>query len=129
MTALEKSKTGYWGEILASRFLRDSGYEIINANYRTRLGEIDIIASDSHYIVFVEVKTRKAGSLGEPCEAVGRSKQAKIVRTASIYLSSNHSALQPRFDVIEVILKNNGDLLSINHIKNAFDMEAANEVF
>lgn len=122
-------KAGALGEVIASRRLRDDGYDILSANYHTRFGEIDLIASDGEYLVFVEVKTRRAGSLVRPCEAVDSSKQSKIIRTAALYLSSHPTALQPRFDVIEVWLKNGTQAQKVNHIKNAFLMEAGCEYF
>ena len=64
----EKEKPGLWGEIYAARFMRENGYEIITANYRCRLGEIDIIAKKDGFLVFTEVKTRSLGAI-----APGRS--------------------------------------------------------
>ena len=58
----EKEKPGLWGEIYAARFMRENGYEIITANYRCRLGEIDIIAKKDGFLVFTEVKTRSPGA-------------------------------------------------------------------
>ncbi|MEG0979012.1 MAG: YraN family protein [Oscillospiraceae bacterium] len=112
---------GKIGERLAARDLRDNGYEIIGANFYTRFGEIDIIATKGKYIAFVEVKTRAENGLGTPREAVGFSKQEKLRNTALIYLSKNETKLQPRFDVIEIILDNNDVQKSINHIENAFE--------
>ena len=59
----EKEKPGLWGEIYAARFMRENGYEIITANYRCRLGEIDIIAKKDGFLVFTEVKTRSPGAI------------------------------------------------------------------
>ena len=64
----EKEKPGLWGEIYAARFMRENGYAIITANYRCRLGEIDIIAKKDGFLVFTEVKTRSPGAI-----APGRS--------------------------------------------------------
>lgn len=61
-----RAVTGMWGEVFAARYLRDNGYEILSANYRTRLGEIDLVASDGIHIVFAEVKTRKDGVIAPP---------------------------------------------------------------
>ena len=68
----EKEKPGLWGEIYAARFMRENGYEIITANYRCRLGEIDIIAKKDGFLVFTEVKTRSPGAI-----APGRGRQRK----------------------------------------------------
>lgn len=112
---------GHIGERCAARYLRDKGYEIIGANYYTRFGEIDIIATKGKYIAFVEVKTRGPKSFVTPAEAVGSNKQEKIRKTTLIYLSKNATQLQPRFDVVEVILNSKDALVSINHIDNAFE--------
>ena len=93
---------GAVGEVLAARYLRDKGYTIEAANYRCRFGEIDIIASDETYIVFVEVKTRAENSLYHPREAVTRMKQHRIIKTAKLFLQQHPSKRQPRFDVIEI---------------------------
>ena len=79
---------GAAGEVLAARYLRDKGYTIEAANYRCRFGEIDIIASDKTYIVFVEVKTRAENSLYQPREAVTQMKQRRIVKTAKLFLTN-----------------------------------------
>lgn len=119
---MKTAETGKKGEIAAAQFLRQKGYEIITANYRTRLGEIDIIAADQKYLVFAEVKTRVKHSMILPREAVDLKKQHKIILAAEEYLSNHQVLLQPRFDVIEVTTVG-GEMfrvLSINHIENAF---------
>ncbi len=112
---------GFQAEEKVSRFLRKSGYKIIKRNFQTRFGEIDIIAENGEYIVFVEVKARGENSIAEPKEFVDLRKQRKIIRTAEIYLSENFTEKQPRFDVAEV-KKENGKTV-INHIVNAFEVE------
>ena len=121
---------GAAGEMLAARFLRDKGYQIIAANYRCRLGEIDIIAGDRQYIAFVEVKTRSAGAIYAPREAVTMTKQKKVIGTASVFLKEHPDRRQPRFDVVEVVTKKEDIMaaLEINHILNAYeagDLDAA----
>lgn len=111
---------GNIGERLTARYLRDKGYDIVGANYSCRFGEIDVIASNKKYLAFVEVKTRNENSIANPCESVDYNKQEKLKKTALMYLSKNETNLQPRFDVVEVILDCNNRLLSINHIENAF---------
>ncbi len=112
---------GAAGEVLAARYLRDQGYELLGANYRTRFGEIDIIAADGTYIVFVEVKTRAQNSFYAPREAVTAAKQRRIVKTALLFLAQHPTKLQPRFDVIEVItaVGQPMTLVELNHLKNA----------
>ena len=114
---------GAAGEVLAARFLRDKGFEILASNFRCRHGEIDIIASDRAYIAFVEVKTRQSDSLYTPREAVTIQKQRRLISTAGFYLSRYPVSLQPRFDVIEVVTKPNQPMAveEINHIIGAYE--------
>ena len=114
---------GAMGEILAARFLREKGYAILCSNYRCRLGEIDIIAKDKRYVVFVEVKTRKESARYLPREAVTVTKQRKLLQTAALYMSRFPTALQPRFDVIEVVTAHDDPMkiIEINHILGAYE--------
>jgi len=114
---------GAAGEVLAARFLRDKGYTIVTSNYRCRQGEIDIIASKDGYIVFAEVKTRRASALYAPREAVTVTKQRKILQTAAIFLATHATKEQPRFDVIEVITADDNPMkaVEINHIMGAYE--------
>ena len=114
---------GAAGEVLAARFLRSKGYAILTSNYRCRQGEIDIIAAKDGYIVFAEVKTRRSSALYAPREAVTVQKQRRIWRTASLFLSTHPTDLQPRFDVIEVITPDDQPMKveEINHIIGAYE--------
>ena len=113
---------GAAGEVLAARYLRDKGYEIIGANYRSRFGEIDIIAADDTYIVFVEVKSRAKNSYYAPREAVTAAKQHRIVKTALLYLAQHPETRQPRFDVIEIVTEPEKPMVmvSLEHLENAY---------
>ncbi|MBQ7542484.1 MAG: YraN family protein [Clostridia bacterium] len=113
--------SGALGEVLAGRYLRDRGYEIACANYRTRLGELDLVAEKDGVRCFVEVKTRSEGMIAPPSESVGREKQRRIAMAAAQYLRREKADLLSRFDVIEVYLDADGGLKEINHIQNAFD--------
>ena len=93
---------GAWGEALAAEYLRKKRYEIVAAGYRSRFGEIDLIARNKKFLVFVEVKLRKSSDFAQAMEYVDRRKQDKIRITASMYLSQNPTSLQPRFDVVEI---------------------------
>ena len=119
-----RKNAGKTGEDTACERMKDAGYDILARNYAEHnIGEIDIIASDGHDIVFCEVKTRGAHPLDRPAAAVSRSKQTKICRTALCYLQKNPTELQPRFDVIEVFGRQAGGRFSagrINWLKNAF---------
>lgn len=77
---------GSKGEDLAVRFLKRKGYRIIERNYKTPIGEIDIIAQDGGTLVFIEVKTRTSASFGYPFEAVDRKKRQKLKNLALLYL-------------------------------------------
>lgn len=103
-------------EELAAEFLRNKGYEILEMNYRVRSGEIDMIARDGRYLVFLEVKYRANDRRGSAVEAVDHRKQQVIWRTARYYLHQHkYPAEQPcRFDVIGITGT------QIQHIENAF---------
>lgn len=120
MAALSK---GAAGEVLAARHLREKGYTIVAANYRSRLGEIDIIACDSQYIAFVEVKARSEAALYAPREAVTSAKQQRLIKTAALYLKQHPSTLQPRFDVIEIVTAEGHPMqvVELDHLMNAYE--------
>ena len=94
--------TGAWGEALAAEYLRKKHYRLLASGYHSRFGEIDLIARNRKFLVFVEVKLRKSAGFAQGREYVDRRKQDRLRMTASIYLSENPTELQPRFDVIEV---------------------------
>lgn len=114
---------GAAGEVLAARYLRDKGYQILASNYRCRLGEVDIIAKEGPYIAFVEVKTRRSDGMYAPKEAVTAAKQQRLIRTAALYLMNESVDGQPRFDVIEIVTDPQNPLraLQIHHIPGAFE--------
>ncbi|PLX87976.1 MAG: YraN family protein [Desulfuromonas sp.] len=114
---------GQWGEDEAAAYLRTKGLTILLRNYRTPVGEIDIIARNRRFLVFVEVKTRRSRSFGTPQEAVGFRKQRQIIRTAQWFLANGAPRkLQPRFDVIGVMpAADNG--AHIEHITDAFSLD------
>lgn len=121
----EHLRTGYRGEQLAARFLRERGWRILCSGFRTGLGETDIIAlSPEDILCFVEVKTRAPGGLNPPADAVDRAKQERLVNNAAAFLRMklvDYRAV--RFDIAEVILYdlNHAD---INLIENAFGQDA-----
>lgn len=122
MTSWER---GIWGEDEACRYLQSKGFSVLERNYHSRFGEIDIIADDCGCLVFVEVKTRKSKSYGYACEYVTESKMKKIILTAEAYLG-NVEYPPVRFDVVEIYYfeaDNCLHLKSINHIENAFSAE------
>ena len=99
-------KIGEFGEKLAIKYLKKQGYKIICTNYKIKYGEIDIIAKDDVFIVFIEVKYRSKNLYGLPSEAVDKRKQQKIRAVASQYLlNCDDDNLLVRFDVVEIIDK------------------------
>lgn len=110
-----KKFLGRQGEVKACEYLEKQGYKILEKNYKTHVGEADIIAKDKDCTVFIEVKTRSNENFGRPCEAVTKEKQQKYLLIAKEYaLKHNIFENEMRFDVIEI---ENGE---INHILNAF---------
>lgn len=115
--------TGAWGEALAAEYMRKKRYEVLGAGFRCRYGEIDLIAANRKYLVFVEVKLRKSASFAEAYEFVDTYKQNRIRTTAAYYLSRYPTRLQPRFDVIEIYAPEGVDTEKpqIKHMEGAFE--------
>ena len=117
----KQQKFGETGESLAAWYLKKNGYKIIEQNYRTQLGEIDIIAKEKKTIVFVEVKARKSTRFGNPKWAVTPKKQRKISMVALYYLkTTNQINTKARFDVVAIT--SNQDQPQIEIVKNAFEL-------
>ncbi len=113
---------GRWGEAAAAEYLRKKGYRIVASGYRTKLGEIDLIAENRKVLAFVEVKTRRDDRFMEAKDSVDYRKQGRILNTAKIYLASHETDKEIRLDVIEVYAPQGMDTPKprINHIENAF---------
>lgn len=111
---------GREGEDIALAFFRKKGYRIVEKNFRTAFGEIDIIARDRDVLVFIEVKTRADDSFGSPFEAVDRRKREKIRKVALCFMKKLKKEVPARFDVLSI--ENAGDDRRIEHIKDAFDV-------
>ena len=113
---------GESGEDLACAALERRGYVILERRYRTRSGEIDIIARDRHVLVFVEVKTRRGGRLVTPADAVTVWKRRKLALMAADYLARRRPATsQCRFDVVAVTISGVGPA-DVLVIPNAFSV-------
>lgn len=109
---------GYEGEEIACKYLKSKCYNILERNFRSKTGEIDIIAKKNNLIVFVEVKTRSNTNFGYAYEAVNKKKQSKIIKTALYYVKLKRlENYQLRFDIIEVYLEKEN---VVNHFENAF---------
>jgi putative endonuclease len=114
-----RRQLGDHGEELAAVALRKQGYKILERNYVTPLGEIDLIARQGKTLVIVEVKTRKSLRFGSPQESVGAAKQAKLRRLADYYLKDRRrTGASVRFDVVAVTLA--GETPRVEIIPNAF---------
>jgi len=119
----QNNVTGHWGEDVAARFLRRKFYRIIARGYRSRYGEIDIIAAKGGYLAFVEVKVRRSDRFAEAREFVDFRKQERLRKTAADYLRYYPTSLQPRFDVIEIYAAEGTETRKpiINHLEDAFE--------
>ncbi len=109
---------GKKGEQLAAKFLIQKGYRILNRNYRYLKAEVDIIAKAEEILVFVEVKTRRGGSLVSLRERIGKKKIQLLVQAADHYVTTQKLDLEVRFDIIEIY--RDGEALRIEHLENAF---------
>lgn len=119
----EKQILGNRGEQAAVDFLKKNGCRILARNYKSRLGELDIVALDKNTICFVEVKARASARFGTPQEAVSTQKQKQISKAALCYLKEkNFLDKRARFDVICVEYQQ--DQPKINLITNAFELDS-----
>ena len=109
---------GEIGEGLARDYLKNKGYQIREMNWQISKNEIDIIAEDNEYLVFVEVKTRSTNYWGEPELFVNRQKQRFMVKAANAYVQKTDSDKEVRFDIVAVLLS--GGKHKIHHIEDAF---------
>lgn len=112
---------GKIAELKAAVYLRKKKYTILEHNYHSRFGEIDLICADDKNLIFVEVKMRNDKSIASPREFVDDAKQRKIIATANYFLADTKIELQPRFDVIEIYMNNN-KIKSLIHLENAFNL-------
>ena len=121
---MTRRETGILGEKLAGDFLRERGYEILEANYRSPYGEIDLIARHKGYLVFVEVRTKKSREFGSPEESITQTKKEHLTATAWHYLESQESPPQLwRIDAVAVELDRQNQPLRIEIIENAVGEE------
>ena len=119
----QNNLVGAWGETVAAEYLRKKKYKLLAAGYRTRFGEIDLIASNREYLLFVEVKLRKSDRFAQAREFVDFHKQGRLRATAEMYLSRYPTKLQPRFDVIAVYAPQGIETKNpqIIHLEGAFE--------
>ncbi len=117
---LAKKLLGKKGEKQAEKYLKKNGYKILERNYRTPFGEIDIIASDHKVLTFIEVKTRSNTAFGSPKDAVDKRKQKHIIKSSLAYLQKLPDSADPeiRFDVVSILITDTD--LKIELVKDAF---------
>jgi len=128
MAADARIGTGERGESIAAALLERLGYTIVDRNFRTREGELDLVAVRGRTLVFCEVKALVARPGGpstgpaNPLEAVGPAKRSQVRRLARAWLAARHgrTARELRFDVVGVTLSPTGDALRVDHVENAF---------
>ncbi|MDO8282410.1 MAG: YraN family protein [Thermodesulfovibrionia bacterium] len=113
-------KLGEKGEGVAVTFLQKSGYKILEQNFKTFLGEIDIIAQDGETLVFIEVKTRESLLYGQPFEAVNKTKRRKIANVALLYLKKLKETPPCRFDIVSICYENMKPEIEL--IRDAFEV-------
>lgn len=123
---MNRRELGEYGEGYACEMLKRLGYSITARNHHERCGEIDIIAENEEFILFIEVKTRSIGSMVSGEQAVDAAKQRKLVKTARKYLFEHSINKQPRFDVISITVSTGArpEIISAEHYENAFGAEA-----
>lgn len=123
-----RRRHGQLGERIAEEHLLRGGYRIVARNFRTRYGELDLIAANERSIVFCEVKTRVSGTRGGPdgpLDAIGPRKRDRLRRMAGQWLADTGTDVRPRrdelrFDAIGVMLSPGGRLVALEHLENAF---------
>ena len=115
-----KQEIGKLGEDIATHYLKQKGYKILDRNFESRQGELDIVALDKKEIVFIEVKTRTSNKFGTPSESINKIKQKHMLQTIKYYLYIRKLSNEfVRIDVIEVYVKDN--VYKVNHIKQALE--------
>ncbi len=116
---IDSKKLGIKGEKFVVKYLKKNKYKILLRNFSCHFGEIDIIARNDKFIIFVEVKTRNETSMMLPRTSVDYKKQERITSTANYFLRKYKTDLTTRFDIAEVIFEHNGKM-KINYLENAF---------
>jgi len=113
---------GSVGEQLAAEHFERLGYRVLARNYRTRFGELDLVATDEETIVFCEVKTRRAGS-GAPWDNLGEAKRRQVRSMGATWLAEVRErprTLELRFDAVGIVIDGDGALVRLDHLEGAF---------
>jgi putative endonuclease len=114
-----RKKLGQWGENLAAQELEAKGYQVVERNWRTARGEIDLVVRGGSELIFVEVKTRRGKAMGSPEEGITRRKADKLLLLAQQYVAEKDLEVDWRIDLVAVELDRTGKLLRCDHIPNA----------
>ncbi len=114
-----KKRLGGWGETIAAEYLAGNGYVILERNFRTQYGEIDIVALDKEILVFVEVKTRTSRKFGYPEEAISPKKREHLLASAQAYLQTHQEMERDwRIDVLAIERIDRNSLPEITQFEN-----------
>ena len=123
---IPSKRRGDLGEDAAARYLESRGFKVLERNWRFRQWELDLVCRDGDTVVFVEVKTRRAGSMATPADALNRKKRERLVKAASQYLTRHDLWDAPcRFDLAGVV--DTGISMDVEHFENAFDLSDIGE--
>ena len=125
---MKTTEIGRRGETVVCQYLEANGYEILQRNCCIRGGDVDIIAQNAEYLAFVEVKTRRPGSMVSGFEAVTKKKQARLIQTAAMWCAEHANPRQPRFDVACVLMQGT-QVQQVEYLENAFDTTGSDFIF
>jgi putative endonuclease len=114
----EAHELGQTGEDIAAGYLKKKGYKILRKNWKSGRLEVDIIAENNEFLIFVEVKTRSADFKVHPVDSVSREKQRSLILAADNFIKWNDTGKECRFDIVTVIRDKNN--FEVDHIENAF---------
>ena len=122
---MNRQEVGKLGEKLAQEFLKKRGYHIRETNFRCREGEIDIVARQKDYLVFIEVRTKSNLDFGTPEESITQAKKEKIINSALTYINTHQNSPSLwRIDVVAIEVDDKGKTKRINLIENAIESDA-----
>lgn len=113
---MDRKAVGKKGEKLAQDFLKSKGYRILEANYRSSIGELDIVAENKNRLAFVEVRTRSSAEYGTPEESITEIKKEKLVSLCMEYINTHDISREWHLDLVAVELNQEGKLVRLEHI-------------
>ncbi len=113
-----RTKLGTAGEGIAQRHLEELGYELREANYRCRWGEVDLVMDSEDTVVFVEVRTKRSSAFGTPEESVTAAKRRRLTATAYHYLQQHNLDVPWRIDLVAITMNARGQVSRVTHLEN-----------